>query len=485
MGVRTGQQYLREIGQRRRELWIGGKKISSGITEHPAFRQIARTMAALYDMQHEEGLVEKMTFISPQTGERTGMSFLTPRSADDIHRRAAMMRIWAEFSGGMLGRTPDYLNSDIMAMASAAEYFGAAGRQYGENIRHYYEYISERDLLLTHTLINPQVNRSAPPSQLQDPYIAARIVEKRQDGVVVRGARMLATFPLADEIIVFPSTVIRNAREDAPYAMAFALPVDTPGLKFICREPMCAESSADHPLSYRFDEQDAVVVFDDVLVPEDRIFLLEDVERANRLHEATDAVVHMSHQVVVRDVVKTEFMLGIMSLMADSIGIEQFQHVQEKIAKVIMILESMRALLIAAETGARLNRWGVMTPDFRFLNVARNIYPRVYPEIREMIQQLGASGLIALPTEADFSSSIGRDIEKYFQGRNATAREKVELFRLAWDVAGSSFGSRQELYERFFFGDPVRMASALFSSYDATPCRESVKRFLARAGKGV
>jgi len=481
MGVRDGKHFLHEIDRRRRELWIGGTKLTEHITEHPAFREIARTMAKLYDMQCDPELLEEMTYVSPKTGERVGMSFLQPASYDDLLKRRRMMERWANYSGGFLGRTPDYLNSDIMAMASAHRFFEQGGVKYGENIRNYYEYIRENDLLLTHTLINPQVNRAAPPSKQSDPFIAARIVEKRSDGIVVRGARMLATFPLADEIIVFPSTVLKSTQEDKPYAMAFALPVETKGLKFLCREPMCSDSRLDHPLSFCFDEQDAVVIFDDVFVPEERIFLLEEPERANVLHEATDAVVHMSHQVLIRDVAKTEFMLGVTSLMAESIGIDAYQHVQEKIATIIMYLEAMRALLHSAEREGRVNRWGLFTPEFRYLNVGRNLYPRIYPSMKEIIQKLGASGLIALPTEKDMKrEELKGYIDKYFQGRNVDAQERIRLFHLAWDIAGSSFGSRQELYERFFFGDPVRMAGALYNWYDKEPYKRMVREFLER-----
>ena len=482
MPIRNGKKYLRDLDRTRREIWVGGRKVTGSVTEHPAFTGIAKSMAALYDMQSEPELVEEMTYTSPQSGERVGMSFLQPRKKKDLESRRRMIKRWADYSCGFLGRTPDYLNSDIMAMASAWKFFAKGGKEFGDNIRNYYSYVRENDLLMTHTLINPQANRSVSLSKQDDPFLAARIVETRREGIVVRGARMLATFPMADEIIVFPSTVIRSGTEDRPYAMAFAIPVSTKGLKFICRESFSHNSAYDHPLSSAFDEQDAVVVFDDVLVPRERIFLLEDPDRANMLHEATDAVVHMSHQVTIRDVAKTEFFLGLMSLIADTIGIDQFQHVQEKIAKTIMVLETMRSLLVAGEAEAAVNRWGIMTPEFRYLNVARNIYPRIYPVLKEVIQQLGASGLMSLPTEEDMKSDVRNYIDRYYVAKNTSAEERIRLFRLAWDAAGSSFGSRQELYERFFFGDPVRMASALFNWYDREPYRRKVRELLSRQG---
>ncbi len=478
MGARTGKQYLEDLDKTRRELYYGNEKITHKVSKHPVFRRMALTMASLYDMQHDPRIMDEMTYVSPTTGERVGMSFLQPKTKEDLTRRAKMMKIWADRCLGVVGRTPDYLNSALMAMASAAEFFGKGEIDCAENIRKYYEYVREKDLLLTHTLINPQSNRGLGPSKQTDPFIAARIVEKRSEGVLVRGARMLATFPLADEILVFPSVVIRSGQDDMPYAMAFALPLSTPGLRLICRESFSANSTFDHPLASRFEEQDAVVVFDDVLVPWDRVFLLEDPERANTVSESTDAVAFMAHQSTIREVAKVEFILGLATLIAETIGADQFLHVQEKIAEIIMTLEMMRAFVNSSEANAKLNKWGIMTPDFAPLNAARNLWPRVSPNLVTIIKQIGASGLMATPPESVLNSEIRPDIDKYYQAKLANAEERIGFFKLAWDIAGSSFAGRQELYERFFFGDPVRTAGNLYNWYNKEPYKERVKQFL-------
>jgi 4-hydroxyphenylacetate 3-monooxygenase len=485
MGARKGSQYLSDLDNKPRELWLGGEKITRDISKHPKFRAMALSMARLYDMQHDPNIVEEMTYVSPSSGEPVGLSFLQPKTIEDLKKRRVMMKHWADYSGGMLGRTPDYLNSDLMAMASASEFFNRKGEKFGAGLRKYYEYVRENDLCLTHTLIHPQANRGAlGPSKQADPFLAARVAEKNDEGIVIRGARMLATLPLADEILVFPSTVIRGTAEDMPYAFAFGIPCSTKGLKFICREPFFEESKFDHPLASRFDEQDAVVIFDDVLVPWERIFLLEDVEGANTLQEATSGIVFMSQQVIIKNIAKTEFILGVTSLIADTIGITEFQHVQEKIAKIIMMLESMKAFLRASEADAQLNRWGIMTPDFTPLNAARNLYPRLFPQLRTIIQQLSASGMMALPSESDMKNKEIRPIiDTYYQAKNTSSDERIRLFHLAWDIAGSSFGSRQELYERFFFGDPVRMAGALYNWYDKEPYKQRIREFLHKDEK--
>src|SRR3989454_2853720 len=167
----------------------------------------------------------------------------------------------------MLGRAPDYLNRAVTAFAAAAPYCGENDPRFAQTVRRYYEFCREQDVCLTHTLINPQANRATGPAGQTDPYLAAAIVRETDAGVVIRGARMLATLPVADEILVFPSTLLRGKDEDRPYAFAFAIPCGAPGLKFICRETFDAGGAAfDHPPARRFGEVDAGGLFVDVVV---------------------------------------------------------------------------------------------------------------------------------------------------------------------------------------------------------------------------
>ncbi len=358
MPARTGAQFLKGLRDRPRDLWINGERVGDPVA-HRAFRNVLRQVAALYDMQHDPALRDEMTYLSPATGARVGLSYLMPQTHDDLARVRTMMKRWADHSGGFMGRTPDYLNRALVGYASAAEYCAENDRRFGDNIRRYYEYVREHDLCLTHTLINPQANRSVGPSQQADPTLAARIVEEDKGGIVLRGARMPATLPMSDEIMVFPSTLLKSGADDAPYAYAVALPNETPGLRFLCRESFdYGKSSVDHPLGSRFEEMDAVVIFDDVHVPWDRVFLLRDVEKCNKAFAVTGAVAHMAHQVVTKNVAKTEFILGVASLLVETIAIEQFQHVHEKVAEIIINLEAMRAFLRTSEVEAQVNRWG-------------------------------------------------------------------------------------------------------------------------------
>lgn len=480
MGARTGKDYIERLDSAAHDIWIDGKKVEGKISEHPAFKNVVQSMAALYDMQHDPALQDEMTY--EENGERYGMTFLVPKTQEDLVRRRKAMKRWADYTGGMMGRSPDYLNSALMAMSQAPGYFAQNDPKFGGNIVEYYKYVRDNDLSMTHTLINPQVNRGVSTHEQADPYVAAHVVEKNDEGVVIRGARLLATQgPITDEIMVFPSTLLKGTEEDNPYSFAFAIPNSAPGLRYICRETFdYGKSHYDHPLGSRFEEMDAIVVFDDVLVPWQRVFLMENAKLCNTLHMTTHATIHMTYQVLQKNIAKAEFLLGIAESIVDAIGIGQFQHVQEKVSEIILAVETMKAFVRASEADAEIDEWGVMTPAWAPLNAARHIFPKTYPRLVEIIQILGASGLMAIPSETDLESPIKADIEKYLVARNTGAEERLRLFRLAWDASLSAFGSRQVLYERYFFGDPIRMFMTYYNSYDKTPMVDRVKDFLHR-----
>lgn len=482
MPARTGKQYLEGLAARRPTIQVDGETVTSNIPEHPAFRGVAKSFAHLYDMQSDPRYAETLTYTSPTTGDRVGTSFMVPRTHADLIKRREAFSIWANYSLGMLGRTGDYLNSALMALSQAQAWFSPAGKEYGANMARYYEKIREQDLLTTHTLIPPQVNRSVSGSQQGGGSLSARIVAEDADGITIDGARMLATVaPISDEILVFPSTVLRGSPEDAAYSYAFALPTDTPGMRFLCRSPLDrGHGHFDEPLASRFEEMDAIVIFDHVKVPNERIFLRGHPELCNAFYTGTSATTHMTHQVVARTTAKSEFFLGLVSELAASIGIDGFSHIQEDVTEIAVAVETGKAFLRAAEADAAVNEYGVMTPAWQPLNAARNWYPRASQRFPAIVRKFGASGLMGLPTEGDLHGAAAADIETYLQSKNQTGPERVRLFRLAFDAAVSSFAGRQALYEYYFFGDPVRMAGAFVDSYDDAPARERVRDFLER-----
>lgn len=482
LGARRGADVLKRLREHPPAIWYRGEQVRDA-TIHEALRGGVATLARLYDLQWERADVT--LFDSPSSGRKVARSFMLPKTHEELRSISAAMRVWADHTCGMMGRLPDYLNRAMSGYAAGAAYLAEADPRFGRNAVRHHEYLRERDLCLTHSLIPPQANRAVSSARQADPFLAARVKEETDAGIVIRGARMLATLPISDEIMVFPSTLLKSAEEDAPYAFGFSIPNHTPGLRFICRESVdYGRSRFDHPLGSRFEEMDSVVIFDDVFVPWENVLLYRDVNHCNQAYWRTGAVVHMTHQVVVKNVAKCEFMLGLAHLMVDAIGTEGFQHIHEKLSELWVGMETMRAFLRAAEADAALDEWGVMRPAWNPLDAARNLFPRLYPRMTQIIQQIGASGLVAMPVQADLEGPLSQDIKHYYQAARAEAFDRIPLFRLAWDASLSAFGARQVLYEQFFFGDPVRMAGALVASHksEIQEQAERVREFV-RAGR--
>ncbi|MCD5325534.1 MULTISPECIES: 4-hydroxyphenylacetate 3-monooxygenase, oxygenase component [Pontibacillus] len=464
----TGDEYIKRIDTLQSNIWYDGERITGKLSEHRAFAGVMKSQAALYDLQHQK---ENMTFTCEKSGTGIGVSYLIPRSVEDVKKRREMIQEWATHNGGFMGRSPDYMNTVLTSFAASLDLLEGEKKTFPKKLRDFYEYARENDLSFTHTFISPQSNRSK-LAFLDDEVTNARIVEKRDDGLVIRGAKLLATQGgITDEVIVYSNP--GTAEEDQSYL--FSIPTDTKGLTFVCRRSFV---ESDTPLSSRFDEMDTVVLFEDVVVPWERVFIYENVRAVTSLYKEGKFIPFTVHQIVSRQVIKAEFVLGVAQSMVDMINIGEYDHVQGKIAEIMRGVESLKALLYKGEGGGTLDEGGVYIPDPIPLYVAVSEFQAFYPRCMEIVQQLGASGMITLPSERDFSSDVGENLTFYLKGYEKNGKEKVALFRLAWDMAMSGFGTRQMHYERFFFGDPVKLAQNLYQMCPTERAKNRVEQFL-------
>jgi 4-hydroxyphenylacetate 3-monooxygenase len=467
MPIRTGKQFLEGLRDDR-QIFMDGERIKD-VTNDRRLAGAAQSLAELFDMQHDPALHAQMTFASPSSGQPVGLSFIEPRSVDDLIRRRVMVKTWMDATCGMFGRSPDFLNVMLTGLAAAAPEFGRQDQRFAGNIRDYHVHARERDLCMTHTLLNPQVDRSRPVER-QDKDLAAKIVRETDAGIVVKGARMVSTLcAYADEILVMPSTFLATNAEAAPYAFGFSIPVATPGLRFICRPSVVhqnAASAMDYPLSSRLDEGDGLAVFDGVLVPWERVFIHRDPEMCNGLFQRTQAMPQVMHQTSVKNLAKAEFMFALGAAIARSTNIDVHLHVQGMLAELIQHAEFVRGAIRASEADAAISpASGLMTPAEMPLWTVRMMFPKMFIRACEIVQTLGAGGLVAVPSYAELSGPAAADVATYAQAANADAPARVKLFRLAFDAAVSSFSGRQQLYERYYSGDPVRLAGALYTLY--------------------
>jgi aromatic ring hydroxylase len=271
MPARTGEQFLKGLrGQR--AVWVDGERVSD-VVDHPKLAGAAQALAEVFDLQHTHAADCLMP--DPESGEAIAVSHMMPRTSADLARRHKALRKVAEYSVGLMGRTPDYMNVTYAGFAGSPGEWDALGNEAGaERLIAYQKFLRRNDISLTHTIVQPTVDKAAGDAPKPGNPYALRKVGETEHGIVVRGARILATLaPFADEIAVYPALPLPEGSDD--YAVSFCIPMDAPGLKFICRDSVSAPASNrfDHPLSSRFDEQDAFVIFDDVEVPRDRLFI--------------------------------------------------------------------------------------------------------------------------------------------------------------------------------------------------------------------
>src|SRR5215207_9467783 len=257
MGARTGKEFLEGLRDDR-EIWLAGRRVAD-VTTEPALAAAAASVAALYDLQHDEP--DLMLAPDPVTGETVGVTHLIPRSADDLRRRHAAIERMSRETIGLMGRSPDYLNVTLAGFAGRSDTFAVNGNDEGAaNLEDFHRQAMHHDWSITHAIVNPTVDRGIPETDQGNGEVVIHKVGETADGIVVRGARALATLaPFADEMFLYPGYPL--PADAHRYSLSFSVPMSTPGLKLLCRDSYSSQApSYDRPFSSRFDEQDAVVI---------------------------------------------------------------------------------------------------------------------------------------------------------------------------------------------------------------------------------
>ena len=475
MPARTGAQFLDGLKQER-EVWVGGERVED-ITSHPAFAGAANALAGVFDLQHEHA--DRCLMPDPETGELINVSHMIPHSKADLMRRHGGLETIAEYSVGLMGRTPDYMNVTYAGFAGRVDEWSAGGNErWAENLTNYQKYLRRNDISLTHTIVHPTIDKAKGDVPAPGNQVALHKVAETEHGIVVRGSRILATLaPFADELAVYPGWPLKPGCDD--YALAFCIPMSTPGLKFLCRDSVSQKSNLfDHPISSRFDEQDAFVIFDDVEVPWDRVHI-------NCNQEAYDLVMQQSwwpnimQQTTIRALTKLEFAWGLATRMVETINGAQ-PPAQQMLGELWSYAQLTRSALQAAEDNSHDYGNGVWLPDSRPFTALRAAVPGWMVRANEIIRSLGSHNLFAAPTRSQFDDPELRPlIDLYLTGAgDVDAEERARVFRLAWDFAGTGLASRNEHYERFYLGSAGRNYQMAQDMAERDRADRLVNRFL-------
>ena len=450
--LRTGDEYLRSLRDGR-QVFIDGERVKD-VTAHPAFREAARSIARLYDIAADPANRELMTFASPKTGAPVLRAYQIPKTHADLKARRLFHEKWAEATFGLMGRTPDHVAGFFCGYAGAPEIFAGGGQKFADNVVKFYERMRDEHLYVSYAIVPPQIDRSKPAHKQSDPALYAGVVKERDDSIVISGAQQLATGgPLSDWLQLACIHPLQPGDEN--YANAVCVPIDAPGLKLYPRRPFAlgARNSFDNPLSSRFDESDAYVVFDNVFVPWENVFIYRNPEISRDQWWKTPSHLLGNHQAQCRYVTKLRFMVGLAQRMNEMTGNVAAPPVQVMMGELAALVSIYEALLHSHEATATIVN-GVLWPHRTTLYSAMAMQSELNGRMLEMIRELAGGAFITLPSSlADLESpQTAPDMERYMRSASTDAKGRVALMRLMWDFIGSEFGSRHQQYEKFYGG---------------------------------
>jgi 4-hydroxyphenylacetate 3-monooxygenase len=474
--VRSGDEYLAGI-QDGRSVYVDGQKVTN-VVESPAFSGAARTVAELFD---EASQSADMQTTHPELGSTINRVYIQPRSIDDLRARREAVTRWAQVSNGFMGRSPDHVGGFIAGFASAPELFEQGRAGFGENARELYRRMVEDDLYLSYTILPPQNAASRPGAPADARVSQVGVVEERADGMVVAGAQALGTgTALSDLLFVSCIKPMRPGEED--FAISFVTPVNAPGLRLYCRRPYAVgqPSSFDYPLSSRFDEPDSMAVFDEVFVPWENVLVCRSIDLVRDQFHRTSAHVLGNTQAQTRFVTKLKFLLGLALSVVEANGLGPIPAVQDKLGELASLTAIVEGMVLAAESSAAVDEYGICKPNPRFLYGAMGLQAELYPRVLHIVRELSGAGVIGTPSSyLDLTSSETEpDLTQYLAESTEDLETRTKLFKLVWDAIGSEFAGRHHQYEMFYAGAPFVARGYAQRNYGMQEPKELAQRFL-------
>jgi 4-hydroxyphenylacetate 3-monooxygenase len=448
----TGAEFLESLRDGR-DVYIYGERVDD-VTTHPAFRNAAASVALLYEALHAKETKAALTAPTDTgSGGYTHKFFKVAHSREDVIAQRDAIAAWARLTYGWLGRSPDYKAAFINTLGANAEFYG----DFAGNARAWYKRGQEAVLYLNHALVNPPIDRNKPVEQVKDVYIT--IQNETDAGIYVSGAKVVATNSALTHYNFLGQNMSAEITDPSMVVM-FIAPMNTPGVKLICRPSyeMAAAATGspwDYPLTSRFDENDSIFVFDNAFIPWENVLIHRDTQKLRDFYPKSGFFEGFTMQGCTRLAVKLDFIAGLLYKAARATGVETFRGVQAQIGEVI----GWRNLFWSLTDAMACNPvpWvnGAVLPNPQGSASYRLFMTEAYPAIRNIVEKVVASGLIYLPSNAlDFKNpEIDKYLRKYVRGSNGIGyKERIKIMKLLWDAIGSEFGARHELYEMNYSG---------------------------------
>jgi 4-hydroxyphenylacetate 3-monooxygenase len=448
----TGSEYLESIRDGRR-VYLGSELVED-VTAHPAFRNAARSIAMIYDRKRAPENRDVMA--AEEDGETFSTYFLRPRTPDDLRRRLETHRRIASWTYGLMGRSPDNFPSYVTGLVMDPGVFERIRPGFGDNIRNYYRRIRAGDLFLSHTVTNPQGWRQpageSGPARMPP---TLRVVAEDDSGVTIHGLKMLGTAAVfchetwCGNLQPVPAGQIKES-------ITCAVPLNAPGVSIWARKSYerAAASTFDNPLAARFDETDSAVLFENVKVPWERVFCHDNTEMSRAIYFLTPGHAMANHQANVRFLEKLKLIAGVAAKLAAMNGVDRIPAVQFTLGRLSAMEATLEGLIQGQIAGAEAQVPGFLTINRRYVYAALHWCTNVYAEICDTVRELMGGGVFQMPADASvLHDPKTRDLfETYWSVPGQSAKERMKLMRLAWDLLGSDFAGRHAQYEKFYAG---------------------------------
>ena len=450
--LRTGKEHLERLRDGR-AVYIGGERVDD-VTTHPAFAHAAATAASIYDMKADPGNLDVTAF--EEDGEFYSSYYIRAKTRDDLRKRSATHAKIAESTYGFFGRSPDHVSSFVTGMSTSPETLNTEHGDFSGNLLSYYDYMRRHDIYAAYAVLPPQAARDPEFYHKQNlPVPTLQVVREDDDGVVISGMKMLATGAvIADEIWI--GNVIPLAPDQASQAITCALPCNTEGLSLWSRKPMepNAANEFDSPLTWRLDETDAMVLCENVKVPWERVFCMNDATHSYRMYNMTPSHCYGNHQSNVRFHTKLRLILGLASKVTQSTGASKIPAVAETLGRLSSWEAGLSGMIHGQIEAAESWPEGYLTFNRRMMYAALNWCTENHSQIVDILRELCGGGVFQMPADVTVmhDEALRERFETYWQTPQMDAVARMKLFRLAWDLVGSEFAGRHQQYEKFYAG---------------------------------
>jgi len=438
MFIADGQQYRRSLVGRSLEVYAGGERIPE-VTRHPLTIPGVNAVALLYELAQEPALAPLMNARSHLSGALIHRYGHIPQSSEDLLKKIQASRRAAEISpiSGLASWGVDLLSAlSIVTYELQQE----RGTPYYERFQRYLRWYQGENLWSAVGVTDVKGDRSLRPSEQEDPDLYVHVVHTTPEGIVVRGAKAHTTgAPVAHEILVIPTRALRA--QDREYAVAFAVPPETPGLKMVCRAGSLAqEDSLDAPMSGRFSLVETLTIFEDVFVPWERVFMCGEWECAGRLVELF-ATFHR-HTYAGAKAAMFDLLIGAAALAAEYNGVAGARHIQDKLTDLMQYAELTYAAGVAAALESTLAGPGTAVPDPVKTNAGKNFAGVKFYDALRVVHDIAGGLVVTMPGEADYRHPATQPyLEKYLRGaKGLPALDRIKLFKFIRDLTASDLG---------------------------------------------